>query len=169
MADLEQSTIPKETAIQALNTIIQLHFDKTLEKKQAVDQQKKQLFTFFHHFIFLALLLLPLVLGSTHSDGHRLQCKHVWIPLGILSMSPLAFYVSVAQTLRCINRFKYQRRCHKLTLGLVTERLRRLRLREKSDIRSTDGKQGAAVVELEVAYQEPPESYMWMFKRNWAH
>lgn len=155
--------------MQALNTIIQLHFDKTLEKKQAVDHQKKQLFTFLHHFfIFLALLLLPLVLGSSHSDGHRLQCKHVWIPLGILSMSHLAFYISVAQTLRCINRFKYQRRCHKLTLGLAAERLRRLRMREESDIRTTAGEQGGTVVELEVAYQEPPESYLWKFKRNWA-
>ncbi|XXG44374.1 hypothetical protein AAC387_Pa01g4199 [Persea americana] len=37
MADLEhQSLVPKETAIQALNTIIQLHFEKTLEKKRAV-------------------------------------------------------------------------------------------------------------------------------------
>ncbi|KAI3504819.1 hypothetical protein L1887_26547 [Cichorium endivia] len=32
---------PSETALQAINTIIQLHFEKTLEKKRAVDQQKK--------------------------------------------------------------------------------------------------------------------------------
>nr|VDD02959.1 unnamed protein product [Brassica rapa] len=39
--------IPKETALQALNTIIQLHFEKTLEKKRAIDNQKKKLHNLF--------------------------------------------------------------------------------------------------------------------------
>ena len=37
----QQPTIPKEIALQALNTIIELHFEKTLEKKRAMDLQKK--------------------------------------------------------------------------------------------------------------------------------
>lgn len=71
--------------------------------------------------------------------------------------------MSVAQTLRCINGFKYQRRCHKLTLGLATERLRELR-------RGGGGGRGGEGWEevVEVGYQEPPESYFGKFKRNWA-
>ncbi|KAI3773783.1 hypothetical protein L1987_48316 [Smallanthus sonchifolius] len=61
MAEYESShhnyTIPKETAPLALNTIIQLHFEKTLEKKRAVDLQKKELWKLFQHFfLFLALV-----------------------------------------------------------------------------------------------------------------
>ncbi|KAL9272889.1 hypothetical protein AKJ16_DCAP12601 [Drosera capensis] len=50
---------------------------------------------------------------------------------------------------RCINGFKYQRRCHKLTLGLVTERLRELR---RGGGRGGEGWEEA----VEVGYQEPP-------------
>lgn len=68
----------------------------------------------------------------------------------------------MAQTLRCINGFKYQRRCHKLTLGLATERLRQLKMRI--------GNGGVEEIgdEFEIHYQEPPESYFGKFKRNWA-
>ncbi|OIV96991.1 hypothetical protein TanjilG_31882 [Lupinus angustifolius] len=71
-------------------------------------------------------------------------------------MAHLIFYVSVAQTLRCINGFKYQRRCHKLTLGLATEKLREMKMRLSNS--EYDG----VVVgdeEFEIHYQEPPESY----------
>ncbi|KAK6150710.1 hypothetical protein DH2020_015642 [Rehmannia glutinosa] len=152
--------ISKETALQALNTIIQLHFEKTLEKKRAVDLQKKELWKLFHlFFLFLGLMFL----GQAQSP--RLQCRHCWVPIGLLSLAHLIFYVSVAQTLRCINGFKYQRRCHKLTLGLATERLRQLKVRLNS---------GGGVVDemgeeqLDIHYQEPPESYFGKFKRNWA-
>ncbi|KAG8383763.1 hypothetical protein BUALT_Bualt04G0047600 [Buddleja alternifolia] len=152
-----QSMIPKETAFQALNTIIQLHFEKTLEKKRAVDLQKKELWKLFHlFFLFLALVFL----GEAQT---RLECRHCWVPIGLLSLGHLIFYVSVAQTLRCINGFKYQRRCHKLTLGLATERLRQLKVRL-----SNGGVVDEMGEELEIHYQEPPESYFGKFKRNWA-
>ncbi|XP_019416248.1 PREDICTED: uncharacterized protein LOC109327527 [Lupinus angustifolius] len=151
---------PKETAFQALNTIIQLHFEKTLEKKRAIDLQKKELHKLFHiFFIFLSLIFFSL------SNSPRLQCRHCWIPITLLSMAHLIFYVSVAQTLRCINGFKYQRRCHKLTLGLATEKLREMKMRLSNS--EYDG----VVVgdeEFEIHYQEPPESYFGKFKRNWA-
>ncbi|GAB2229917.1 hypothetical protein Droror1_Dr00014173 [Drosera rotundifolia] len=156
--DARSSPLTKETALQALNTIIQLHFEKTLEKKQSIDKQKKHLFNhFLLFFVFLALVL------SAESLSLRLRCRHCWIPIGLLSLSFLVFYVSVAQTLRCINGFKYQRRCHKLTLGLATERLRELR-------RGGGGGRGGEGWEevVEVGYQEPPESYFGKFKRNWA-
>lgn len=155
MADLEHQTlVPKETAIQALNTIIQLHFEKTLEKKRAVDLQKKEMWKFFQlFFLFLALVFAAQV------QSPRLQCRHCWVPIGLLSLSHLIFYVSVAQTLRCINGFKYQRRCHKLTLGLATERLKQLKMR--SAVAGEDD-------DFEIHYQEPPESYFGKFKRNWA-
>lgn len=147
-----ERVVSKEAAVQALNTIIQLHFEKTLEKKRAVDLQKKELWKLFSlFFIFLALLLL--VLSSS-----RLQCRHCWIPIGLLSLSHLTFYVSVAQTLRCINAFSYQRRCHKLTLGLATDRL--LRLRRMVDCCDDDF--------IDIQYQEPPDTYLGKFKRNWA-
>ncbi|GMH23983.1 hypothetical protein Nepgr_025826 [Nepenthes gracilis] len=159
MADFEtpSTVIRKETALQALNTIIQLHFEKTLEKKRAVDLQKKHLWNLFQlFFLFLSIVL------TTQALSPRLQCRHCWIPIGLLSLAHLSFYVSVAQTLRCINGLKYQRRCHKLTLGLATERLRRL------DMRSRGGEFEIGGEELEVNYQEPPESYLGKFKRKWA-
>ncbi|XP_031092849.1 uncharacterized protein LOC115997437 [Ipomoea triloba] len=163
MADYEAPTgalIHHETALQALNTIIQLHFEKTLEKKRAVDLQKKELWKMFQlFFLFLSLVFL----GQAQSP--RLQCRHCWVPIGLLSMAHLIFYVSVAQTLRCINGFKYQRRCHKLTLGLATERLRRLKMRMSS---GGAGAEDEIAEEFEIHYQEPPESYFGKFKRNWA-
>ncbi|KAG2716276.1 hypothetical protein I3843_03G118700 [Carya illinoinensis] len=153
--------IPKETAFQALNTIIQLHFEKTLEKKRSIDLQKKELHKLFQlFFIFLGIVFL------SQSQSPRLQCRHCWIPITILSLSHLIFYVSVAQTLRCINGFKYQRRCHKLTLGLATEKLREMKMK----ISATGGEQfdGVGDDEFEIHYQEPPESYFGKFKRNWA-
>ena len=75
----------------------------------------------------------------------------------------------MAQTLRCINEFKYQRRCHKLTLGLATEKLRELKMRMGGGNSEYGG--GGNVGdegELEIHYQELPESYFGKFKRNWA-
>ncbi|KAI4345132.1 hypothetical protein L6164_012288 [Bauhinia variegata] len=162
----QQRVVSKETALQALNTIIQLHFEKTLEKKRAIDLQKKELHKLFQiFFIFLSLVFLAL------TQSCRLQCRHCWIPITLLSLAHLIFYVSVAQTLRCINGFKYQRRCHKLTLGLATEKLREMKMR----LSSTNGNNASAneyeVIgddEFEIHYQEPPESYFGKFKRNWA-
>ncbi|XP_077247557.1 uncharacterized protein LOC143887343 [Tasmannia lanceolata] len=156
MADFEHQLVPKETALQALNTIIQLHFEKTLEKKRAVDLQKKELWKFFLlFFIFLALVL------GAQFQSPKLQCKHSWIPIGLLSLGHLIFYVSVAQTLRCINGFKYQRRCHKLTLVLATERLKQMKMKGADGV-------GEEEDDLEIHYQEPDESYFGKFKRNWA-
>jgi hypothetical protein len=167
MADYEnhhqhqQQVVSRETAFQALNTIIQLHFEKTLEKKRAIDLQKKELHKLFQiFFIFLTLVLI------SQSMSLRLQCRHCWIPITLLSMAHLIFYVSVAQTLRCINGFKYQRRCHKLTLGLATEKLRDMKMRLSSGAADYDSAIGDE--EFEIHYQEPPESYFGKFKRNWA-
>ncbi|KFK36031.1 hypothetical protein AALP_AA4G068700 [Arabis alpina] len=152
--------IPKETALQALNTIIQLHFEKTLEKKRAIDTQKKKLHKLFNlFFIFLAIIFSALSQSSS-----RLQCRHCWGPISLLTFSHLIFYISVAQTLRCINGFKYQRRCHKLTLGLATEKLRFVKISAVDD----DISAAAAAGDLEVPYQEPSESYFVKFKRTWA-
>ncbi|XP_021837496.2 uncharacterized protein [Spinacia oleracea] len=175
----QPTIILKETAIQTLNTIIQLHFEKTLEKKRAVDLQKKQLWKLFQRFfLFLSLIFATLSLTT------RLQCRHCWIPIFLLSFSHLIFYVSVAQTLRCINGFKYQRRCHKLTLGLATDKLRQLKMVKLIDAsdhasfrvntngvtNNDDDDEGCFVNgdEFEIHYQEPPESYFGKFKRNWA-
>ncbi|PON44961.1 Transmembrane protein [Parasponia andersonii] len=161
----QQPIIPKETALQALNTIIQLHFEKTLEKKRAIDLQKKELHKLFLlFFIFLGLIFL------SQSQSQRLQCRHCWIPIILLSLAHLIFYVSVAQTLRCINGFKYQRRCHKLTLGLATEKLREMKMRIVNGGTAGGGGEfeGVGDDEFEIHYQEPPESYFGKFKRNWA-
>ncbi|XWS41396.1 hypothetical protein CRYUN_Cryun17cG0078400 [Craigia yunnanensis] len=132
----QHQTIPKETALQALNTIIQLHFEKTLEKKRAIDIQKKELHKLFQlFFIFLGLIFMAQALST------------------------------LAQTLRCINGFKYQRRCHKLTLGLATDKLREVKLRiNNGEFVDGFGEEG----EFQIHYQEPPESYFAKFKRNWA-
>ncbi|MBA0550668.1 hypothetical protein Golob_021595 [Gossypium lobatum] len=156
----QNQTIPKETALQALNTVIQLHFEKTLEKKRAIDLQKKELHKLFQlFFIFLGIIFMA------QSQSSRLQCRHCWALITLLSLSHLIFYVSVAQTLRCINGFKYQRRCHKLTLGLATEKLREMKLRI-SNGEFVDG--FGEEDEFEIHYQEPPENYFAKFKRNWA-
>ncbi|KAK3211553.1 hypothetical protein EZV62_015128 [Acer yangbiense] len=160
----QQTMIPKETALQALNTIIQLHFEKTLEKKRAIDLQKKELQKLFLlFFIFLSLIFMA------QSNSTRLQCRHCWIPITLLSLAHLIFYVSVAQTLRCINGFKYQRRCHKLTLGLATDKLREMKMRmNNGEFGDGFGHEDGGGGELEIHYQEPPESYFGKFKRNWA-
>ncbi|GLJ56173.1 hypothetical protein SUGI_1205980 [Cryptomeria japonica] len=146
--------VARETAVQALNTIVQVHFEKTLEKKRSVDLQKKELWKLFQvFFVFLAILFGAVVQSS------RLQCRHCWIPICLCALGHLAFYVAVAQTLRCINGFKYQRRCHKLTLGLATERLKRLKMVREDVIPEH---------EYQVHYQEPSEIYFNKFKRNWA-
>lgn len=151
--------VAKETVIQALNTIIQLHFEKTLEKKRAVDLQKKELWKLFQlFFLFLALVFS----AQVQSAPGRLQCRHCWAPIALLSLGHLIFYVAVAQTLRCINGFKYQRRCHKLTLALATDHLKQLKMR------GPQVAEGEGDDLLEVHYQEPPESYLGKFKRNWA-
>ncbi|WOL20632.1 hypothetical protein Cni_G29437 [Canna indica] len=95
----------------------------------------------------------------------RLQCHHCWVPIGLLSLGHLAFYVVVAQTLCCINGFKYQRRCHKLTLA--TDRLNILKMRFSSSSSAT-GAQPLPVrsMDFEIHYQEPPESYLGKFKRS---
>ncbi|CAN1169446.1 hypothetical protein LINPERPRIM_LOCUS19812 [Linum perenne] len=161
----QQQGIPKETAFQALNSIIQLHFEKTLEKKRAIDLQKKEL----HKFFLLFFIFLSLVFAG-EAQSSRLQCRHCWTPITLLSLAHLIFYVAVAQTLRCINGFKYQRRCHKLTLSLATEKLRELKMRTTA---AAAGEYGGEMMvgdesELEIHYQEPPESYFGKFKRNWA-
>jgi len=165
-AQSQNTIIPKETALQALNTIIQLHFEKTLEKKRAVDLQKKQLWKLFQHFfLFLSVVF------AAQSLSPRLQCRHCWVPIYLLSLAHLIFYVSVAQTLRCINGLKYQRRCHKLTLGLATEKLRLLQVRTAARSGDGGGYENEVAVngeEFEIHYQEPPESYFGKFKRNWA-
>ncbi|KAI3947894.1 hypothetical protein MKX01_034559 [Papaver californicum] len=162
MGDYEHhSTVPKETALQALNTIIQLHFEKTLDKKRAIDLQKKELWKLFQlFFLFLGLVF------SAQVQSTRLQCRHCWVPIVLLSLAHLIFYVSVAQTLRCINGLKYQRRCHKLTLGLATERLRQIKMMCSSN----DGLGGEDDIadDFEIHYQEPPETYFGKFKRSWA-
>ncbi|CAB4283686.1 hypothetical protein PRUPE_6G162500 [Prunus persica] len=166
MADYEthhHSSIPKETALQALNTIIQLHFEKTLEKKRSIDLQKKELHKLFIlFFIFLSLIFFA------EAQSSRLQCRHCWVPIVLLSLAHLIFYVAVAQTLRCINGFKYQRRCHKLTLGLATEKLREMKMRLSSANGGGGDFDGVSENEFEIHYQEPPESYFGKFKRNWA-
>ncbi|KAI4317146.1 hypothetical protein L6164_025044 [Bauhinia variegata] len=162
----QQRVVAKDTALQALNTIIQLHFEKTLEKKRAIDLQKKELHKLFQiFFIFLGLVLLD------QTQSCRLQCSHCWIPITLLSLAQLIFYVSVAQTLRCINGFKYQRRCHKLTLGLATEKLREMKMRLSNTNANNVSASDYDVIgddELEIHYQDPPESYFGKFKRNWA-
>lgn len=150
-SDAEATTnlIPRDSAIQALNTIIQLHFEKTLEKKHSIDLQKKHL----HKLLHLSLLLLSLL-------QPRLHCRHCWLPLSLLTLSFFTFYVSVAQSLRCLNGFKYQRRCHKLTLALATERLRSLKRAAEEE--------AMLPAELEICYQEPPESYLAKFRMSWV-
>ncbi|XP_039118264.1 uncharacterized protein LOC120254181 [Dioscorea cayenensis subsp. rotundata] len=153
----------RDSAIQALNSIIQLHFEKTLEKKRAIDGRRKEMWRLFQlFFLFLALVLS----AQAQSPPGRLQCRHLWAPVGLLALAHLAFYVAVAQTLRAINGFRYQRRCHKLTLALATERLKHVKMRGYG----VGGSAGVAVPaeEFEVQYQEPPESYLAKFKRSWA-
>lgn len=146
--------VARETAMQALNTIVQVHFEKTLEKKRSVDLQKKELWKLFQFFFLFLAVLFGSVVQST-----RLQCRHAWMPILLCGLGHAIFYVSMAQTLRCINGFKYQRRCHKLTLGLATEKLKRLKVSSGDNVPED---------EFEVRYQEPGESYFNKFKRKWA-
>lgn len=147
--------VAREAAAQALGAVVQLHFDKTLEKKRAADAQKQELWRLFlAFFLFLAILLSAVA----QSPPSRLQCRHLWAPAGLLSLAHLAFYAAVAHHLRCLNGFRYQRRCHKLTLALAADRLRMLK----------SGGDVVAAADVEVPYQEPPESYLAKFKRSWA-
>ncbi|KAG6497401.1 hypothetical protein ZIOFF_045300 [Zingiber officinale] len=155
-----------EASIQALNTIIQLHFEKILEKKRDVDAQKKEMWRLFQLFFLFLAVVLAAQLGS---PPERLQCRHCWAPIVLLSLGHLSFYVAVAQILRCINGFKYQRRCHKLTLALATDRLKLVKLRFAASSASAGGVPPRLLpADFEIHYQEPPESYFGKFKRSWA-
>ncbi|KAL6844231.1 hypothetical protein ACP4OV_025904 [Aristida adscensionis] len=147
--------VTREAAAQALGTVVQLHFDKTVEKKRAADAQKQELWRLFLAFFLFLALALHAVAASPPS---RLQCRHLWAPAGLLSLAHLAFYAAVAHHLRCLNGFRYQRRCHKLTLALAADRLRALK----------SGPDVVPAAGVEVPYQEPPESYLAKFKRSWA-
>nr|DAD46111.1 TPA_asm: hypothetical protein HUJ06_004341 [Nelumbo nucifera] len=69
--------------------------------------------------------------------------------------------VFIALTLRCINGLKYQRRCHKLTLRLATERLKQIKMRRNNGLADeTDN--------FEIQFQQPPLSYFGKLKRNWT-
>ncbi|KAM3391662.1 hypothetical protein ACQJBY_013009 [Aegilops geniculata] len=145
--------VAREAAAQALGAVVQLHFDKTVEKKRSADAQKQELWRLFlAFFLFLALVL------SAVSAGGRLQCRHLWAPAGLLSLAHLAFYAAVAHHLRCLNGFRYQRRCHKLTLALAADRLRMLK----------SAGEVVAAADVEVPYQEPHDTYLAKFKRSWA-
>ncbi|KAE8810537.1 hypothetical protein D1007_12750 [Hordeum vulgare] len=145
--------VARDAAAQALGAVVQLHFDKTVEKKRSADAQKQELWRLFlAFFLFLALVL------SAVAGGARLQCRHLWAPAGLLSLAHLAFYAAVAHHLRCLNGFRYQRRCHKLTLALAADRLRMLK----------SAGEVVAAADVEVPYQEPHESYLAKFRRSWA-
>ena len=146
--------VARETALQALNTIVQVHFEKTLEKKRSVDLQKKELWKMFQFFFLFLAIVFASVVQST-----KLQCRHVWMPIMLYGLGHAIFYVAMAQTLRCINGFKYQRRCHKLTLGLATEKLKGLKVSSGENVPED---------EFEVRYQEPGDGYFNKFRRKWA-
>lgn len=147
--------VARDAAAQALGGVVQLHFDKTVEKKRAADLQKQELWRLFlGFFVFLAVLFLAV----SSSPPARLQCRHLWAPAGLLSLAHLAFYAAVAHHLRCLNGFRYQRRCHKLTLALAAERLRKLKAAGEV----------VAAADVEVPYQEPHGSYLAKFRRSWA-
>jgi hypothetical protein len=67
--------VTRESAAQALGAVVQLHFDKTVERKRAADAQKQELWRLFPAFF---------------------QCRHLWEPAGLLSLAHLAFYAAVA-------------------------------------------------------------------------
>ncbi|XP_074580743.1 uncharacterized protein LOC141837199 [Curcuma longa] len=155
----------QESAIQMLNSIVQLHLEKTMEKKREIDAQKKELWRLFQLFFLFLAVVLAAELGAPPS---RLQCRHSWVPIGFLSLAHLSFYVAVAQTLRCTNRFKYQRCCHKLTLALATDRLKLVKMRFASAALAGAEPPPVGPGDLEIHYQEAPESYLGKFRRNWA-
>lgn len=96
--------VARDAAAQALGGVVQLHFDKTVEKKRAADLQKQELWRLFlGFFVFLAVLFLAV----SSSPPARLQCRHLWAPAGLLSLAHLAFYAAVAHHLRCLNGFRY--------------------------------------------------------------
>ncbi|OAE35848.1 hypothetical protein AXG93_4225s1530 [Marchantia polymorpha subsp. ruderalis] len=153
-ADDMRVFVTRDTANQALQSIIQVHFEKTLEKKRQVDLQKKELWKLFMVFyLFLAILLVGVLLSN------RLKCRHSWPPIALCALAHIIFYVAMAQTLRAVNGFKYQRRCHKLTLALATEKLKALRGNPADSVSEED---------FEVHYQEPHDDYLNKFQRKWA-
>ncbi|XP_020088499.1 uncharacterized protein LOC109710385 [Ananas comosus] len=158
-----------EAAVQSLNGIIQLHFEKTLEKKRAVDAQKQELWRLLvGFFVFLAVASVSWG-GGGGGGGGRMACRHVWAPVGLLTLGHAAVYAAVAHHLRCINGFRYQRRCHKLTLALATDRLKHIKARYSLPNFGAGGEPPPVMAgEIEIPYQEPPESYLGKFKRSWA-
>jgi hypothetical protein len=151
--------VTRESAAQALGACVQLHFDKAVERKRAADAQKQELWRLLLAFLLFLALALSAVAGSPPA---RLQCRHLWAPAGLLSLAHLAFYAAVAHHLRCLNGFRYQRRCHKLTLALAADRLRALKPA------AAGGGELVPAADVEVPYQEPPEAYLAKFRRSWA-
>ena len=74
--------IPKETGLQALNIIIQLHSEKILEKKRVVNLQRR---SFGSSFSFSSSSSLSSFFAQTQSS--RLQRRHCWVLITLLSLA----------------------------------------------------------------------------------
>ncbi|EFJ16245.1 hypothetical protein SELMODRAFT_113732 [Selaginella moellendorffii] len=148
-----------DTAIHSLQSIVQFHFDKTIQKKRGIDAQKKQLWALLAAFlVFLALLFASVAA----TPPGRLQCRHCWSPIALASLGHAVIYAAVSQTVRVLNGLKFQRHCHKLTLGLAAAKLAKLRALPRSLVATVED------CEFEVPYQEPVASYYAKFTRRWA-
>lgn len=94
--------IPRETTLQAFNTVIQVHFEKTLEKKGAVELHKGAMedFRFFSFFgLFISFFLAQF-------KFQRRQCRQFWVPIGLLSLAHLIFYFLI-ENIRSFRLIKY--------------------------------------------------------------
>jgi hypothetical protein len=140
--------VTREAAARELGTVVQLHFDKTVEKKRAADAHKQELWRLFlAFFLFLALVLaagpppVPPPLGARRAPLPRpprlLRRRRAPPPLP--QQLPLPAALPQAHP--------------------------RARRRQAADAQVRDV---VATADVEVPYQEPPESYPAKFKRSWA-
>ncbi|KAG6488543.1 hypothetical protein ZIOFF_049786 [Zingiber officinale] len=84
------------------------------------------LWRLFQLFFLLLAVVLAAELGTPPS---RLWFRHSRVPIGFLSLAHFSLYVAVALTPSCASGFNYQRRCHKLTLALATDRFKLVKMR----------------------------------------
>nr|CAD1838671.1 unnamed protein product [Ananas comosus var. bracteatus] len=154
-----------EAAVQSLNGIIQLHFEKDAGEEAGGGRAEAGA-------VAAARRLLRLPGGGVRQLGWgwgwgRMACRHVWAPVGLLTLGHAASTrrwrtTSAASTASATSAAATSSPSPSPPPASSTSR-------PGTNYSSYGGEPPPVLAgEIEIPYQEPPESYLGKFKRSWA-